>query len=385
MLIKIFKKNIIEIIFVLMLSLCFFRFKVLASLHLVGFLFSFFVFLLASLQSRFGMSYKTVCWLVGILVLGIFSYIISGNPSNLSISYFLMNYSLPVLYVLITDSTVRNLSYFKILSIIKKMLGYVRIYLFVELITRLFIISAKYIFARDFLGLYINLKQTSFSYSDCNFLGLFILWLYCLSLYLYKTTNDKFFKKQNHFLVFFAFTSMSRSVMLTIIAINYLVFLYKKYKGGHFVFLVANVLVIPLLIFFIYNVLMNDASFRSKVGILQGLRRIYGYSMNNILFGFGYGVGEYAYSYIKDGFGHLHIALFLGQIGVIGITYFLFWLMRINSVAKNNCLLIIFAFLLSGFSLSFADSSFFLCMAIIADLERKRKESNLALETQLLI
>lgn len=360
-----------------MLSLCFFRFKAVSALHLGGFLFTFFVFIIVFMKSRVTVSYSILCWLISILILGSLSYLLSENPSNLSLVYYLMNYSLPVLYVFITDSIVRNLSFEKIISILKRMLSLVRLYLFIELLVRLFVLSSKYLLTRDYIGLYFNLKLSSFAYSDCNFLGLFILWIFCLTLYLYNLTKDKTFKKESRYLIFFGFTSMSRSVMLSILVVKYLMFLYRKYKKGHFVFLSANIIAVPFSIMLLYNFLLNDASFRSKIGIMQGLKRIYGYTLNNILFGFGYGVGEYMYSYIKGGYGHLHIALFLGQIGIVGIVFFILWLIRMNIAAKNNCTLIIFAFLLSGLSLSFADSSFFLCMAIIASLEYKRKRNPL--------
>ncbi len=373
MMIKLLKQNILETLFSIMLCFCFFRFKYFAALHLIGFLFTFFLFILVALQRSLVMSYKIICWLLAIFILGSFSFLFSGNPSDLSILYYLMNYSLPILYVFISDSIVRNISLPRTIVVIKRLLKYLNIYLFLELFIRVFVISKDYVLTRDFFGLYKNMKHLSFSYSDCNYLGLFILWILCLTVFLFKLTNDETFKKERNLLIFFGFMSMSRSVMLTIIVIGYILFLYKEFKKGHFILIILNILAIPICILLLYEFLLNDASFRSKVEILQGLNRVHNYSLNNVLFGFGYGKGEYAYSYKEGAYGHLHIALFLGQIGIVGIIYFLFWIIRLNFVSKNNCFIIIFAFLLSGISLSFPDSSFFLCMSLIIEINRKYK------------
>lgn len=369
------KKNFIEILFISMLSFCFFRFKFFAASHLVGICLCFLGFLLCSSMRRMKISSTDFLYFSFITALAIISFYISQNPSGMSLFAYILNYTLPVLYILIADSIIKNVSTDFIITAIKKVFIFLRIYLFIEIVTRLINISKLF---GNLVELYIGLKQTSIAYSDCNFLGLFILMIFCLSLYLWDTTKDPFFKKMNKTLFFFGFTSISRSVMLTMITISYLRFLFNRFRKGNLMLFVLNILAIPSGILILYNFLLNDASFRSKIGIMQGLQRIYDYNMNNILFGFGHGVGEYAYSYIKDGFGHLHIALYLGMIGIVGLVFFVFWLMRLNYISNNKCITIIFAFILSGFSLAFVnDSSFFLVMAIITELEfRKRIQKN---------
>lgn len=315
-------------------------------------------------------SYYDFLYFSFITALAAISFYVSQNPSGMSLFAYILNYALPVLYILIADSIQKNLSTGIIIISIKKVFVFLKIYLFTELITRLISISKLF---GNLLELYVGIKQTSIAYSDCNFLGLFILMIFCLSLYLWDTTKDPFFKKMNKMLFFYGFASISRSVMLTMTIISYLRFLFSRFKKGNLMFFVMNILAIPSGILLLYNFLLNDASFRSKVGIMQGLKRIYDYNMNNIMFGFGHGVGEYAYSYVKDGFGHLHIALYLGLVGVVGCIFFVFWLIRLNYISSNKCATIIFAFILSGFSLAFVnDSSFFLVMAIITELEFRK-------------
>jgi hypothetical protein len=131
--------------------------------------------------------------------------------------------------------------------------------------------------------------------------------------------------------------------------------------------------IIIAVLYGLYNYFLNnDGSFRSKLEILDGMKNIYKYKINNILCGFGFGKGEYAYSYIEDGYGHLHVAQITGQYGILGIIIFIIFFTGLCLQTNGKCFILVMAFFISGFSLMFFDSSLFWCLGIISVLCKRK-------------
>ena len=317
---------------------------------------------------------ETFIFLIFTYSLSFIFYYFSSNPSDNSLVMYIIDFSLPVFYYAVTENYLNLLSYTDIVKYSIKGIKIFIFYLFFEWLIRYGNAFYNFFVSKNILSLYLSLKTESFAYSDANFLGLSILFVSCLTFYLYSITKQKKIKKYFILLVFFGFCSMSRSVMISFLAIFYLDILKKCLIKRKYALLIFLVIILPFVLFNFYNLLLNDASFRSKISIFEGLKRMDSYNLNNKLLGFGYGKGEYAYSYIKDGFGHLHIALILGQIGILGLLLFSLWLIHLDINSLNKNFLIIFVSILSGFSLSFYDSSFFMICAIITVLENKRRK-----------
>jgi len=176
--------------------------------------------------------------------------------------------------------------------------------------------------------------------------------------------------------MFFALLTLSRSVVLTQIMLLLFDFYYSKFKKGQFArfFLLTIIFAVSLILVFL--LLQKDASFRSKIVIFDGLKKINSFNFENQLFGFGFGNGEFIYSYRKGDYGHLHIALLLGQEGIIGVIMFITFLLFSLVSSKGATLRLVFAFLISGFSLAFFDTSFYLCLGIITSISKKIVSEN---------
>jgi hypothetical protein len=143
-------------------------------------------------------------------------------------------------------------------------------------------------------------------------------------------------------------------------------YLLKKKK---YVLTLLKIILAIIIAFNLYILLLNiDGSFRSKFGILDGMKKIYDYNLNNILCGFGFGKGEYSYSYIENGYGHLHIAVITGQYGILGAILFIIFFSSLLFQTKGKCFYVVLAFIISGFSLMSFDSSLFWSLGIISVL-----------------
>jgi hypothetical protein len=146
----------------------------------------------------------------------------------------------------------------------------------------------------------------------------------------------------------------------------YLHYLLKKKK---YVLIILEIILAVIIAINLYAFLLNtDGSFRSKFGILDGMKEIHNYNLNNILCGFGFGKGEYSYSYIENGYGHLHIAVIVGQYGILGAIVFITFFSSLLFQTKGKCFYTVMAFIISGFSLMSFDSSLFWSLGIISVL-----------------
>lgn len=222
---------------------------------------------------------------------------------------------------------------------------------------------------------FYNFKGNSF-YSDTNFLALVIQNFALVCFFLYKKFNDKKYFRNYVQLMFFALLTLSRSVVLTQIMLLLFDFYYSKFKKGQFAKFFLLTMIFSVSIILVFFLLQKDASFRSKIVIFDGLKKINDFNFENQLFGFGFGNGEFIYSYRKGDYGHLHIALLLGQEGIIGVVMFVIFLFFSLVSSKGATLRLVVAFFISGFSLAFFDTSFYLCLGIVTSITKKMVSEN---------
>jgi len=200
---------------------------------------------------------------------------------------------------------------------------------------------------------------------------LFIQNILYLNLYLYKKFRDIIYKKYSICYIVFILLTFSRSVIITTFIIYYLYNIMNMLKSKKYILFILFNMFSVCLLFILYNILSNDNSLQSKIEIIKGLEYYKNVNIENQLFGFGFKKGEYIYSYIKGGYAHLHIALLLGQIGVIGLALYIIYIIVLYYKTKRKSKYLLIAFFISGFSLAFFDSSFYYVLAIISVLENK--------------
>lgn len=368
MIIRFSKKDGITVMFWLMTLACFFRFKEIAALHLYVFILAFFMyifFMIRDIKKMRGLDNYIYLFLA--VVLGGFFYVLSNNPSDNNLAYHILFFSLPVFYYLVAYEYISYVGKEYFIESIVKLCPVYTVYLIFEAIYR-FLNAAE--------GEGINIyKLNSFATTDSNFLALILLMLWCLIRYIYVKTKDKRLKK--YLIIFFIFSilTLSRSVMVTYLVLLYLEFCLKQRKKGNYFIDLANFIIIPGISFYLYHWFIGDSSFRSKLGILRGIAKIANADLLNQLYGYGYGLGETMYTYQYGDYGHLHIALLLGQVGIIGLLLFVFWFIRLFCISRRENWMIIFAFLISGLSLAYMDSSLFYCLAAICAIGKEFRSS----------
>ena len=373
---KIKKLNIFEIQFLLLFLLCILRFKIFAASHLFGFL------IVLALFVPLYFSYVRTCFFNKTEIryfsiyasIALFSWYFSKNLSKNNIFYYLLFYTLPIFYYSTVQGFLKKINLQQILYIFDLAISFFKIYLLVEVVYRYYT-SYIAMISEGLISSFYNFKGNSF-YSDTNFLALVIQNFALVCFFLYKKFNDKKYFRNYVQLMFFALLTLSRSVVLTQIMLLLFDFYYSKFKKGQFAKFFLLTMIFSVSIILVFFLLQKDASFRSKIVIFDGLKKINDFNFENQLFGFGFGNGEFIYSYRKGDYGHLHIALLLGQEGIIGVVMFVIFLFFSLVSSKGATLRLVVAFFISGFSLAFFDTSFYLCLGIVTSISKKMVSEN---------
>lgn len=373
---KIKKLNIFEIQFLLLFLLCILRFKIFAASHLFGFLIvlALFVPLCFSCVRTCFFRKAEIKYFSIYALIALFSWYFSNNLSKNNIFYYLLFYTLPIFYYSAVQGFLKKINLQQILYIFDLAISFFKIYLLVEVVYRYYT-SYIAMISEGLISSFYNFKGNSF-YSDTNFLALVIQNFALVCFFLYKKFNDKKYFRNYVQLMFFALLTLSRSVVLTQIMLLLFDFYYSKFKKGQFANFFLLTMIFSVSIILVFFLLQKDASFRSKIVIFDGLKKINDFNFENQLFGFGFGNGEFIYSYRKGDYGHLHIALLLGQEGIIGVVMFVIFLFFSLVSSKGATLRLVVAFFISGFSLAFFDTSFYLCLGIVTSITKKMVSEN---------
>ena len=363
--------GVFENYFLFLFLICILRFKIFAASHLFGFLLIlvFFTPLYFMLRQISFFSKSQIMYFLIYAIIALFSWYFSDNLSQNNIFYYFLFYTLPIFYYSSVQSFLKKITARQILYIFDLVISIFKIYLLIEVVYRYYT-SYIAMISEGLISSFYNFKGNSF-YSDTNFLALVIQNFALVCIFLYKKINNKKYLKDYFYLMFFALLTLSRSVVLTQIMLLLFDFYYSEYKKGHFARFFLLTMFFTVSLVFVFFLLQQDASFRSKIVIFDGLKKINNFNFENQLFGFGFGKGEFIYSYRKGDYGHLHIALLLGQEGIVGVVMFLTFLFFTLISSKGATLRLVISFLISGFSLAFFDTSFYLCLGIITSVNKK--------------
>jgi hypothetical protein len=131
--------------------------------------------------------------------------------------------------------------------------------------------------------------------------------------------------------------------------------------------------IVLITVLFVLFLLVKDiGSFSTKIDVMKSFKLFFNIPLSNQLFGFGFINGATVYSYKPGEPAHLHVAFFLGQVGIIGLLLFIgmYYLIYIDS--KRQSFFLMLNFLITGFSVINNDPSFFYSCAVITVLSRKK-------------
>ena len=195
-------------------------------------------------------------------------------------------------------------------------------------------------------------KLSSIMFFDSNYVGAFLLSFVMLNSQLENSSSRfKLFIYLALFLLIFL--TFSRAAIF-VVSLMYIFLISRKYIGKHqpmFITLTAIIALI-LLTYYTDSLTITDGSFISKLQIVESTSSLLDKDIITVIFGRGYEVGGYLYSYTTGAYAHVHIAILLGEIGVLGILVYLsYWLFIYNSVGYKM-LYIFIPFFIIGFSLA---------------------------------
>jgi len=369
------KYSAINIIFFLTSSLCLFRFVFIPALHAYAFLILGIIYLSLTINYEYRLYFNFLIFFPFTLLLSLIFFILSEDNSYNGILYYSVVFNFPFLFYFVTVLLLTPIETDIIISNIKILIKIYILYLFIEVIIRYY---ASYIMIINRDNLIINIysfKRKSIAFTDTNFLALAIQNIMCLMLFLENYTHNKVWNKYFIILFLFAVLTLSRSVLITILLLLCLKHIINNLiKKKYFIIIVETVILIFILMQLYHSLVNKDGSFMSKLKIFDGMKKITDYPLNNVLFGFGFGKGEYAYSFREGAYGHSHIAILVGQYGIIGTMFFVICTLYLLFSSKGECFYLLMAFIISGFSLMMFDSSFFWVLGIIIVLSKRKKE-----------
>lgn len=212
-------------------------------------------------------------------------------------------------------------------------------------------------------------KMSSVMFFDSNYVGAFLLIFFALHLFVDYRSYLRRNLVSAIFLLLIFFT-LSRAAIFVIglwLAFN---FWNSRSFVPKWVFVIICVMASILTLFIIQdNVAFTDGSFITKIQILEGLSGFFEQDFPTALFGIGYEVGGYLYSYMSGGYAHIHLAILLGELGLIGtLIYFAYWYF-IGIQSGSKVLYIFIPFFIVGLSLADPwEVGYFWASAIIARL-----------------
>lgn len=212
-------------------------------------------------------------------------------------------------------------------------------------------------------------KMSSIMFFDSNYVGAFLLIFFGLHQFVNYTSPWKKNLVSVIFLLLIFFTLSRAAIFVTGI---WLAFNFWNSKAfvPKWVFAISCIMAAVVSFFFIQDhVAFSDGSFVTKLQILEGLSGFFDQDLPTALFGLGYEVGGYLYSYMSGGYAHIHLAILLGELGLIGcLVYFAYWYF-IGLQSGVRVLYVFVPFFIVGLSLADPwEVGYFWASAIIARL-----------------
>lgn len=211
-------------------------------------------------------------------------------------------------------------------------------------------------------------KLNSIMYQDSNFVAVFILVLFFLTIYLKNSHNEPLrFERQLLFLL--ALATISRAAI--IVLIFFWIFDYvRKIKGNQIKIIIAGIVFITVLVF-LYVFALNDESTHIKfASFIRTFNVLDKMSFFNIIFGNGIGNSAVLLGGVSA---HNIIEALLVETGIIGLFLFMMVQLKISKLSQHKADYIIFPFLLVGMSL-FVNAApyYYAILALIVTLEQRK-------------
>lgn len=195
-------------------------------------------------------------------------------------------------------------------------------------------------------------KMSSIMFFDSNYVGSFLL------VFLSLNTIVKYDSKTIKILSFVAiyvliFLTLSRAAIFTS-SLLFLLWMFLKLPLRYKPFFLSFLGFVTLIGFIAYgtNLTISDGSLLTKFEIFNSLSRFFNQDIFISLFGMGYEIGGYLYSYMSGGYAHVHLAILLGEIGLLGILIYLGYWAWIYKHIGMKMLLVFIPFFIVGFSLA---------------------------------
>jgi hypothetical protein len=307
-----------------------------------------------------------------LLVFASIFYIASGNQTDPFYLFFTL-FLMPFLVYFSTLLLVQNIDTNEIIFSIEKLVKIFIVFLVIDNIVRF---GYTYYILRStgsLLKSFYTFKFSPITAGDTNFLALRILYPMCLLLFIEAYTHDKKWNKYIKLFFLFIILTLSRAAIVTATLLLIIKHLISIIKHKYYVLLFIEMLTGIFFVFVVFAFLFkNDTSFMTKIEIFESLHKIHEVSLNNALFGFGINEGRFAYSYEKNAFGHSHLALIIGQFGILGLILYIIFFTGLYYKTKGGAFYLIFAFFVSGFSLIDLGPNLFWVMGLMAVLGKRR-------------
>lgn len=195
-------------------------------------------------------------------------------------------------------------------------------------------------------------KMSSIMFFDSNYVGAFLIIF--LGLNMLVNYDSKFWRLASFTIIYFLIIlTLSRAAIVVSAGMG-LYFVWNKwssYSKWLTVFLSIGISI--LVLFFIQDqVQFQDGSFLTKLQILEGLNGFFDQEIATALMGLGYEVGGYLYSYMSGGYAHIHFAILLGELGLLGLLVYLSFWYVMGLISGSRVLFLFIPFLIIGFSLA---------------------------------
>lgn len=193
-------------------------------------------------------------------------------------------------------------------------------------------------------------KYGSIMYLDSNYVALHALVVSVLVYYLF----GGFYRKVLSFLcIMIIAMALSRAAYVAFFLIPAL-YLFRKLsiQSKFILFSIFSPLTLLIIIHYIYLLDFNDASFETKLGIFDAFySKMFEVDLGTLMFGQGFDVGGYLYSWKEGGYAHAMIPLVVGEVGIVGMFFYISIIIYSYVKVGFDSLYITFPMIIAGMSL----------------------------------
>lgn len=217
---------------------------------------------------------------------------------------------------------------------------------------------------------FYNFKNNGIMFQDSNFSGFLAMINFCFALYLSDMKIMKFSKSVFIFFFFLVIANLSRAAILASVSMIVFSWFEKKTKRIRLYLFFSFLLLVPLLVFILFNFFLDDDSFGTKLDIFTRTLDYLKYaSLKELLFG----NGIFSSPNFLGLSGHNYISQVIIEFGIIIFILQMIVFMLSVIFSKGKSLYIILPYLIAGLSMAPINIPYFYAMnAIIILFEVKQ-------------